>query len=65
MKANRGFTLIEVLVAIIIAAVAVLSMMSVIVSTFVSEGRADKRQEGAYLIRKAAEQLKVYQTADA
>lgn len=62
MKArNRsGQTLIEVTMATMIAAITTTAVFSVVLSSFVSDARADKRDAAAMVIRHAQEMLKNY-----
>lgn len=61
---SKGFTLAEVVIALLVAAMAVMAMFSVILSTFVTSAKADKKQEGMLLMRGAAETLRAYVSAD-
>ncbi len=60
----KGFTLIEVVISILIASMAVMASFSVVLSSFVSADKAEKKQEAATIIRYASEKLKEYVSAD-
>lgn len=65
MKARKrpGQTLIEVTMATMIAAITTTAVFSVVLSSFVSDARADKRDAAAMVIRHAQETLKNYVSA--
>lgn len=60
MKDKKGFTLIEVIVAILVAAIAVVAIFAVILSAFRSAPKSDQKETAGLIIRQAAEQLKAY-----
>lgn len=60
----RGFTLIEVVISVLIASMAVMASFSVILSSFVSGAKADKTHEGTTILRYASEKLKAYVSAN-
>jgi type II secretory pathway pseudopilin PulG len=64
MRLRQGQTLIEVIVATMVAAMAATAMFSVTLSSSVSGGRSDRREVGSALIHSAQEQLKVFVSAD-
>ncbi len=64
MKKRSGTTLIEVTVAILIAAMTSISVFSVVTSSNVSHARADKRELAAAAVRMAQDRLKAYVTSD-
>jgi type II secretory pathway pseudopilin PulG len=60
-KGHRpGQTLVEVVMATLIAAMTTTAVFSVILSSFVSGGKADKRDAAAMVLRRAQEALKSY-----
>jgi prepilin-type N-terminal cleavage/methylation domain-containing protein len=62
MKNKSGFTLIEVIVAILVAAIAVIAIMAVILSSFRSAPKSDQKELSGLIIRQAIERLKAYVT---
>lgn len=60
----KGFTLIEVVISILIASMAVMASFSVVLSSFVSGVKADRTEEAATMMRYASEKLKAYVSAD-
>lgn len=62
-RKRPGQTLIEVTMATMIAAVTTTAVFSVVLSSFVSDARADKRDAAAMVIRHAQEVLKSYVSA--
>lgn len=60
----RGFTLIEVVISILIASMAVMASFSVILSSFVGGKKADRTHEAATIMRYASEKLKTYVSAN-
>lgn len=62
MRATKrpGQSLIEVTMATMIAAVTTTAVFSVVLSSFVSDARADKRDAAAMAMRRAQEVLKSY-----
>lgn len=65
MKARKrpGQTLVEVTVAALIAAVTATAVFSVVLSSFVSDAKGDKRDAAAMVLRSAQETLKSYVSA--
>ncbi len=65
MKTRKrpGQTLIEVSMAAMIAAITTTAVFSVVLSSFVSDSRADKRDAAAMVLRRAQETLKSYVSA--
>lgn len=62
---NRpGQTLIEVVMATMISAMTTTAVFSVILSSFVSAAKADKRDAAAMVLKRAQETLKNYVSAD-
>lgn len=57
-RRRRGQTLIEVTMATMIAAITTTAVFSVVLSSFVSDNRADKRAAAAAAMRLAQESLK-------
>jgi prepilin-type N-terminal cleavage/methylation domain-containing protein len=60
MMSKKGFTLIEVIVAILVAAIAVVAIFAVILSAFRSAPKSDQKETAGLTIRQAAERLKAY-----
>ena len=60
MKYRKGQSLIEVTVAILIAAITATGMFSVILSTKYSYAKADARESAAIVLHSAQEYLKPY-----
>jgi len=63
MKIRRGQTLIEVVMATMISAMTTTAVFSVILSSFVSDAKADKRDAAAMVLKQAQEALKSYVSA--
>lgn len=63
MAERRGQTLIEVVMATMIAAMTTTAVFSVILSSFVSGSKADKRDDAAAVLRGAQQVLNSYVTA--
>ena len=65
MKTGKrpGQTLIEVAMATIVAAMTTTAVFSVILSSFASQGKADKREAVAMVLKRAQETLKSYVSA--
>lgn len=61
---RAGFTLVEVVVAVMVVAIAVTALFSVIASNIVSEKRIDTTQEVTMLLATAQERLKPYVLAN-
>lgn len=59
-----GQTLVEVVMATMIAAMTTTAVFSVILSSFVSGAKADKRDTAAMMLRRAQETLKSYVTVE-
>ncbi|MFH1618736.1 MAG: prepilin-type N-terminal cleavage/methylation domain-containing protein [bacterium] len=62
-ESDCGFTLIEVVMAVFIAAIAVMAIFSVVLSSRVSGVKTDMREEGTMVMKHAAEMLKSYVSA--
>lgn len=60
LRKRPGQSLIEVTMATMIAAITTTAVFSVVLSSYVSDSRADKRDAAAMLIRQAQETLKNY-----
>lgn len=63
IKTRRGQTLIEVVMATMISAMTTTAVFSVILSSFVSDNKADKRDAAAMVLKQAQEALKSYVSA--
>lgn len=63
MKARKGQTLVEVVVAIMISAMTATAVFSVVISSQYSNVKADKREAAAIALKAAAEYLKPYVSA--
>lgn len=59
-RRRAGFTLVEVLMACIIASMTTTAVFSVVLSGFVSDRKADKRDLATGVLRRARETLKSY-----
>ncbi|MGD9641551.1 MAG: hypothetical protein AB7V08_02305 [Elusimicrobiales bacterium] len=59
-RGRPGQTLIEVVMATVIAAMTASAVFSVVLSSFVADARADKRDAAAMALRQAQQALKVY-----
>lgn len=64
MSNERGSSLMEVIVAILLLAMMATPIMSVALSGRMASGRADRRIAAAAAIRRVSEHLKAYVTAD-
>ena len=64
MKTRKGQTLVEVMVATVIAASTATAIFSVVLSSHVGELKSDKKEAAAMVIKAAQEQLKIYVSAD-
>lgn len=62
-RKRPGQTLIEVVVATVISAMTTTAIFSVILSSFVSDVKADKRDAAAMVLKRAQETLKNYVSA--
>lgn len=60
---KKGQTLVEVAVATIIAATTAMAVFSVILSSFASQQKADKREAAGFILKQAQETLKSYVSA--
>jgi len=65
MKTGKryGQTLIEVMMATIVAAMTTTAIFSVILSSFASQAKADKREAVAMVLKRAQETIKSYVSA--
>lgn len=63
-RKRPGQSLIEVTMATMIAAITTTAVMSTVLSSFVSDTRADKRDAAAMAMRRAQETLKSYVSVD-
>lgn len=63
MHKRRGQTLMEVMVATVIAAISATAVFSVVLSTSVSAIKTDKREAAALMFKTAQETLKNYVSA--
>ena len=63
MAKRKGQTLVEVVVATMVAAMTATAVFSVVLSSQVSGVRSDKREAAAMAMKAAQEQLKVFVTA--
>jgi len=59
-RGRPGQTLVEVVMATVIAAMTASAVFSVVLSSFVADARADKRDAAAMALRQAQQALKVY-----
>lgn len=64
LRPPRGFTLIEVVVAMLLTLVMATGVLSALVTARMSVGRTQRRAAAAQAVRRLAETLKAYQTAD-
>lgn len=62
-RKRAGQTLIEVAMATIVAAMTTTAIFSVILSSFTSQAKADKREAAAMVLKRAQETLKSYVSA--
>ncbi len=60
VKVKKGFALVEVIMATIIIAITTTAVYSVVLSSFVSGQKADKREVAAMLLKKAQNALQTY-----
>ncbi|HAF94753.1 MAG: hypothetical protein A2021_00495 [Elusimicrobia bacterium GWF2_52_66] len=60
---KQGQTLVEVLVATVIAATTAMAVFSVLLSSFASQKKADKREAAGFMLKQAQETLKSYVSA--
>ncbi|MEK7720802.1 MAG: hypothetical protein AAB359_00265 [Elusimicrobiota bacterium] len=63
-RKRPGQTLLEVTMATLIAAITTMAVFSVILSTYVSDARADKRDAASMALRRAQDTLKSYVSAE-
>ncbi len=63
-RARKGQTMIEIAVATMIAAITTVAVFSVILSSFVSQKKADKKELIAMLLKNAHQTLQTYVSAD-
>ncbi|MDQ7774318.1 MAG: hypothetical protein RDU13_12465 [Elusimicrobiales bacterium] len=63
MKTRQGVTLLEVAIAGLITAMTTAAVFSVVLSSFVSHERADKRELAGLMIKRAKQTLMSYVTA--
>lgn len=63
-RGRPGQTLVEVVMATVIAALTASAVFSVVLSSFVADARADKRDAAAMALRQAQQALKVYVSAE-
>jgi Tfp pilus assembly protein PilV len=64
MSLRRGQTLIEVVIATLIAAMTTTAMFSVFLSSFYSTTKADRRDAAAMVLKRARETLRSYVSID-
>lgn len=64
MTKRKGQTLIEVVVATMVAAMTATAVFSVVLSSSVSGGRSDRKEAAALAINAAREQLRMFVSAD-
>lgn len=64
VRTEKGYTLIEVIIAILLVAMMTPPIMSVALTSRMSTGRSDRRMAAAGAVRALSEQLKAYVTAD-
>lgn len=62
-RARPGQTLIEVVMATMISAITTTAVFSVLLSSFVSDAKADKRDAAAMVLKRAQETLRSYVSA--
>ena len=60
---KKGQTLVEVAVATVIAAATAIAVFSVLLSSFASQQKADKREAAGFILKQAQETLKSYVSA--
>lgn len=61
---NKGMTLTEGLIAMMIVATSVTAIFSVVATSFQSDVNSDTKEDATLLLKKASERVKVYVTAD-
>ena len=64
IKKRKGFTLVEIVVAVLISAMVAMATFSIFTSSAVGHKRANKKELAALAIRMVSEQLKNYVTSD-
>lgn len=64
IKKRKGFTLVEIVVAVLISAMVAMATFSIFTSSAVGHKRATKKELAALAIRMVSEQLKNYVTSD-
>jgi len=64
MKKRKGTTLIEIAAAVLIAAMTTVAIFSVMLSTSVSNVKADKKEVATMVLKMAKERLNSYVTSD-
>ncbi|MFI5344809.1 MAG: prepilin-type N-terminal cleavage/methylation domain-containing protein [Elusimicrobiota bacterium] len=64
MRHERGSSLVEVVISILLLALMATPIMSVALSGHMAAGRADRRVAAAAAVRRVSEHLKAYVTAD-
>lgn len=62
--AVRGFTLAEIVIAALIAAIVVVGIFSVVLSVKVAAGKSTRRTQANFYVRTAGERLRAYMSAD-
>jgi prepilin-type N-terminal cleavage/methylation domain-containing protein len=62
MKNKKGFTLIEVIIAVLVAGIAVVAIFAVILSTFTAAPKSDQKETAGLILQQASERLKAYAT---
>ena len=62
-QTRKGQTLVEVVVAVMISAATTMAVFSVIVSSFASQKKADKREAAGFMLMQAHETLRNYVSA--
>ena len=63
-RKRSGQTLMEVTMATMIAAITTTAVFSVVLSSYVSDAKSDKRDAAAMVLRRAQDTLKSYVSAD-
>ncbi|MFA6583770.1 MAG: type II secretion system protein [Elusimicrobiaceae bacterium] len=64
LKENKGFSLVEGLIGIVIIGLAVTAIFSVILSSFTSDKKTDSKEESTFILQQASDKLKVYIAAN-
>jgi len=64
VKKRKGFTLVEIVVAVLISAMVAMATFSIFTSSAVGHKRSTKKEVAALAIRMVSEQLKDYVTSD-